>query len=197
MIPDRGRQRAVRPSKTQWSPARWSGSRTSRRSSPSARLPTSRTPNSWPPRSPRCGGAAGRSWCCSGPACSAPPSCGGPWTGCQDQRAPGQGFLQADGQTGSPRQISWCRATPWGRRGCWRCWPPVGLWSHPLTGNRAAGHYPPARDWSTGQGTPAMAGALLRLLTAPALCHGMGCRAREAARQYHLQRIAAGGRRRE
>lgn len=37
---------------------------------------------------------------------------------------------------------------------------------------------------------PAMAGALLRLLTAPALCHGMGCRAREVARQYHLQRIA-------
>jgi glycosyltransferase involved in cell wall biosynthesis len=35
-----------------------------------------------------------------------------------------------------------------------------------------------------------MAGALLRLLTAPALRHGMGCRARTVARKYHLQRMA-------
>jgi glycosyltransferase involved in cell wall biosynthesis len=35
-----------------------------------------------------------------------------------------------------------------------------------------------------------MAGALLRLLTTPALRHGMGCRARTVARKYHLQRMA-------
>jgi glycosyltransferase involved in cell wall biosynthesis len=35
-----------------------------------------------------------------------------------------------------------------------------------------------------------MAGALLRLLTTPALRHGMGCRARTVARRYHLQRMA-------
>jgi glycosyltransferase involved in cell wall biosynthesis len=35
-----------------------------------------------------------------------------------------------------------------------------------------------------------MAGALLRLLTTPALRHGMGCRARIVARKYHLQRMA-------
>jgi glycosyltransferase involved in cell wall biosynthesis len=35
-----------------------------------------------------------------------------------------------------------------------------------------------------------MAGALLRLLTTPALRHGMGCRARAVARRYHLQRMA-------
>jgi glycosyltransferase involved in cell wall biosynthesis len=37
---------------------------------------------------------------------------------------------------------------------------------------------------------PGMAGALLRLLTTPALRHGMGCRARQVARRHHLQRIA-------
>ena len=37
---------------------------------------------------------------------------------------------------------------------------------------------------------PGMAEALLRLLTTPALRHGMGCRARQVARQHHLQRIA-------
>jgi glycosyltransferase involved in cell wall biosynthesis len=35
-----------------------------------------------------------------------------------------------------------------------------------------------------------MAGALLRLLTTPALRHGMGCRARTVARRYSLQRAA-------
>jgi glycosyltransferase involved in cell wall biosynthesis len=35
-----------------------------------------------------------------------------------------------------------------------------------------------------------MAGALLRLLTTPALRHGMGCRARAVARKYRLQRMA-------
>jgi glycosyltransferase involved in cell wall biosynthesis len=35
-----------------------------------------------------------------------------------------------------------------------------------------------------------MAGALLRLLTTPALRHGMGCRARAVARRYRLQRMA-------
>jgi glycosyltransferase involved in cell wall biosynthesis len=35
-----------------------------------------------------------------------------------------------------------------------------------------------------------MAGALLRLLTTPALRHGMGCRARTVARRYSLQRVA-------
>ena len=34
-----------------------------------------------------------------------------------------------------------------------------------------------------------MADALLRLLTTPALRHGMGCRATEVARRYELQRI--------
>jgi glycosyltransferase involved in cell wall biosynthesis len=34
-----------------------------------------------------------------------------------------------------------------------------------------------------------MAGALLRLLTTPALRHGMSCRARTVARKYHLQRM--------
>jgi glycosyltransferase involved in cell wall biosynthesis len=34
-----------------------------------------------------------------------------------------------------------------------------------------------------------MAGALLRLLTTPALRHGMGCRAREVARKYRLRRL--------
>jgi glycosyltransferase involved in cell wall biosynthesis len=38
-----------------------------------------------------------------------------------------------------------------------------------------------------------MAGALLRLLTTPALRHGMGCRARTVARKYRLQRIALHG----
>jgi glycosyltransferase involved in cell wall biosynthesis len=35
-----------------------------------------------------------------------------------------------------------------------------------------------------------MAEALLRLLTTPALRHGMGCRARQVARRHHLRRIA-------
>jgi glycosyltransferase involved in cell wall biosynthesis len=35
-----------------------------------------------------------------------------------------------------------------------------------------------------------MAGAILRLLTTPALRHGMGCRARAVARRYRLQRMA-------
>jgi len=35
-----------------------------------------------------------------------------------------------------------------------------------------------------------MAGAMLRLLTTPALRHGMGCRARGVARRYRLQRMA-------
>jgi glycosyltransferase involved in cell wall biosynthesis len=35
-----------------------------------------------------------------------------------------------------------------------------------------------------------MAEALLRLLTTPALRHGMGCRARQVARRQHLRRIA-------
>jgi glycosyltransferase involved in cell wall biosynthesis len=35
-----------------------------------------------------------------------------------------------------------------------------------------------------------MAAALLRLLTTPALRHGMGCRARAVARRHHLQRMA-------
>jgi glycosyltransferase involved in cell wall biosynthesis len=35
-----------------------------------------------------------------------------------------------------------------------------------------------------------MAASLLRLLTTPALRHGMGCRARTVARRYHLQRTA-------
>jgi glycosyltransferase involved in cell wall biosynthesis len=34
-----------------------------------------------------------------------------------------------------------------------------------------------------------MADALLRLLTTPALCHGMGCRATKVARRYELHRI--------
>jgi glycosyltransferase involved in cell wall biosynthesis len=35
-----------------------------------------------------------------------------------------------------------------------------------------------------------MAGALLRLLTTPALSQGMGCRARQVAQRHHLQRMA-------
>jgi glycosyltransferase involved in cell wall biosynthesis len=35
-----------------------------------------------------------------------------------------------------------------------------------------------------------MAAALLRLLTTPALRHGMGCRARQVARRHHLQRLS-------
>jgi len=35
-----------------------------------------------------------------------------------------------------------------------------------------------------------MAAALLRLLTSPALRHGMGCRARTVARKYRVQRMA-------
>lgn len=35
-----------------------------------------------------------------------------------------------------------------------------------------------------------MAAALLRLLTTPALRHGMGCRARTVARRYHLRQMA-------
>jgi glycosyltransferase involved in cell wall biosynthesis len=38
-----------------------------------------------------------------------------------------------------------------------------------------------------------MAGALLRLLTTPALRHGMGCRARTVARKYRLQQMALHG----
>jgi glycosyltransferase involved in cell wall biosynthesis len=34
-----------------------------------------------------------------------------------------------------------------------------------------------------------MTAALLRLLTTPALCHGMACRACEVARRHHLQHI--------
>jgi glycosyltransferase involved in cell wall biosynthesis len=37
---------------------------------------------------------------------------------------------------------------------------------------------------------PGMAEALLRLLTTPALRHGMGCRARQVARRHHLRQIA-------
>jgi glycosyltransferase involved in cell wall biosynthesis len=37
---------------------------------------------------------------------------------------------------------------------------------------------------------PGMARALLRLLTTPALRHGMGCRARAVARKYRLQQMA-------
>jgi glycosyltransferase involved in cell wall biosynthesis len=35
-----------------------------------------------------------------------------------------------------------------------------------------------------------MAAALLRLLTTPALRHGMSCRARQVARRHHLQRLS-------
>lgn len=35
-----------------------------------------------------------------------------------------------------------------------------------------------------------LAAALLRLLTTPALRHGMACRAEEVARRYHLQRVS-------
>ena len=179
-------QRPFSP-QTRSPPARCSAWRAFRPSSPQARSTTALTPNNWPPRSPRCGGAVGAARPArDGPAArrrhaarlrngvgtcvhllSIPPGRWSDIVGAADLVVP---------------------STASGPRVCWRCWPPAGPWSRPsipatvrlVVPNSAGLVYRPG-DVS------GMAAALQRLLTTPALRHGMASRAGEVARRHHLQ----------
>ena len=136
---------------------------------------------------------------CSAPACSAPQSCGAHSHTASGLTCTHSGDSpRAGGQTSSPPQMSWSRAPHQDRRACWRFWPSAGPWSRPSIRRPCGWSYPTSAGLVYRPGdVSGMAAALLRLLTSPALRHGMASRAGEVARRHHLADEAAAARRRE
>ena len=137
-----------------WSPARWSACRTSRPSSPTGPFNdlshAEQLADAFTAVRRRCTAQL----VLLGTAAAHRHRAAHIRTGCRDRRAPGQGIRpRAGGQTWSPPQMSWYRAPHRGRRGCWSVGRRPARGRARLTRQPCGWSYPPARDWSTGQGT--------------------------------------------